>query len=114
MEEFAMKIFLFTTAILLAAPVFTLHTASAQAVDPQELIGKTWNFKQGKISGKVTYKRSSITAKFGGKTYKGQLRIKGKNICTKYKDIRKGKEDCFSFTKTKNGYRNSNGATIWR
>ncbi|WP_428527020.1 hypothetical protein [Roseibium sp.] len=109
-----MKVNFYATALSVLVIAFGLGTAQAQTVDPQELLGKTWNFKQGKITGKVTYKTSKVKAQFGGKTYNGTLRIKGKQICTAYKQLRKGKEDCFSFTKTKSGYKNSNGATIWR
>ncbi|MBO9420309.1 hypothetical protein J7481_12460 [Labrenzia sp. R4_2] len=100
----------------IAAAVFGLlaGTASAQSVKPQEVIGKSWNFSQGKVSGKVTYRASTVKAQFGGKTYNGKLRVKGNQICTSYKELRKGKESCFSLTKTNAGYKTSNGGKLWK
>lgn len=109
-----MKNFMMKLGCVFAVSVAMASAASAQAVKPQEVIGQSWNFKQGKITGKITYRSSTVKAQFGGKTYNGQLRIKGNQICTKYKELRKGKESCFSLTKTKNGYKTSKGGELWK
>ena len=108
--NFAMKTF--SVCVLVVGIGST--AALAQSANPQDVIGKTWNFKQGKTTGKVTYRSSTVKAQFGGKTYNGQLRLKGKQICTSYKQLRKGKESCFSISKTKSGYKTSNGGSLWK
>ncbi|RWO88951.1 hypothetical protein [Mesorhizobium sp.] len=75
-------------------------SASVEAV-----IGKTWNFKQSKITGTIIYTTSTVAATFGGKTYEGTLRIEGDQICTKYPKIKKGAETCFGISKTAKGYK---------
>jgi hypothetical protein len=75
--------------------------------------GRETDFKQGKITGTISYNTSTVAATFGGKTYEGTLRIDGDQICTKYPKIKKGAETCFGISKTAKGYKTTHGATLW-
>ncbi|CTQ55908.1 hypothetical protein LP7551_04458 [Roseibium album] len=100
-----------------AAFAFGLSLTSpslAASVSPDEVIGKTWFFQQGGAEGKVTYNRTSVKVRSGGKTFNGTLRVSGNKICTKYKTLRNGKESCFTVSKTKTGYKTSSGGKLWR
>jgi hypothetical protein len=101
-----------------AVTVFTLvgflPDANADAASVEAVIGKTWNFKQGKITGTITYTTSTVEATFGGKTYPGTLRVNGDRLCTKYPEIKKGAETCFGISKTTKGYKTTHGATLWQ
>jgi uncharacterized membrane protein len=87
-------------------------TAMAGKAAVNEVIGKTWNFVQGETKGQITYTKSAVTAKFGGKTYKGKLRLKSDKICTAYPELRDGEETCFGVAKSGSGYKTTHGATI--
>ena len=78
------------------------------------VIGKTWNFEQGKTKGQIFCGPSTVKATFGGATYDGTLRVKGDQICTSYPKLRKGKEACFTVSKSGKGYKTSNGGTLWQ
>ncbi|TIM04847.1 MAG: hypothetical protein E5Y32_29045 [Mesorhizobium sp.] len=103
--------------IIAAVTAFTLvgflSDATADSASVEAVIGKTWNFKQGKITGTIIYTTSTVAAIFGGKTYEGTLRIEGDQICTKYPKIKKGAETCFGISKTAKGYKTTHGATLW-
>lgn len=87
--------------------------ADRAAID--DLIGKTWNFKQGQTSGTVSYKKNSLTVKIkGGQTLKGKLRINGDQMCTKYAEIRNGRERCFGVSKKGDKYVTTAGGTLWK
>lgn len=102
------------SSTLLVFTAVLMAPAMAKNVSPDEVIGQTWNYRQNGQVGQITYGRKSVTVRTGGKVFKGKLRVKGDEICTQYKGLRKGEEKCFTLKKTKNGFKSSHGGVIWK
>lgn len=83
-----------------------------------EFAGKTFSFKTKKgLTGKVRYSKTGKSkmskTNFDIKKDSGKWRIKGNKICATWKVIRKGKEKCFSISKTGSGkFVDSSGTAI--
>ena len=77
----------------------------------QLIVGKSCTWVNGKYSGTSSYMAdgsASMTGPSGSES--GTWRIKGSQLCDKWKESRKGSEKCFTYTQTSPGtYKGSIG-----
>jgi hypothetical protein len=90
--------------------------SSAVLTAPQlkeKVVGKTCTWVNGKASGTSNYAADgSASVTVSGAANIGTWRLKGNQICDKFKDMRQGKESCFTFDETSPGsYKGSIGFT---
>lgn len=113
-----MKQYLIATVLVLG---LTSPSIAAKLSGDQiraEFAGKTFSFQTKKgLTGKVRYSKGGKSkmskTNFDIKKDSGKWRIKGNKICNTWKIIRKGKEKCFSITKTGSGkFTDSSGTAM--
>ena len=68
----------------------------------------------GKIQGKGPLWVEVGSGNFTGKTHRGTPRLKGDKIRTDNADLNGGRAECFGVSKSGNGYKTTNGATLTR
>lgn len=112
-----MKRYLVFAALFIgiASPSAAANLTGAQM--KTEIVGKTVFFKTKKgNTGRVRYSKNGKSklskTNFDLKKDSGTWRIKGNKFCTTWKVIRKGKERCFSMSKTGAGKYASNDGTV--
>lgn len=82
-------------------------------VSPDEVLGRSFAFVDGKLEGIVSYERDAVRVNLAdGRAIEGSLRVSGNSICTRYEQLRDGKEACFTFTRSGNGYVSSTGGRL--
>lgn len=105
-----------TAAIL--APAASHAAELSQDQIKSEIVGKTWNWKNSRGEGTMQLDSSGAVNVTTNSSLlpkdSGTWRLDGNSLCTKFKKLRRGKEECATYSKNGNAYVTSTGLTMWQ